>query len=614
MKIALLTMPFLLPVFPSLGLTQIKSRLKEMFKEQVEVRLFYLNHDFYRYFGRNLYLMVDADTTYTLLNDWLFRHEAFDNVTANHREYLKRFYPRMPINAEDMGKLINLGDFIKQIIREYRLESYDMIGINTNFTVVPGLAFCRHLKKINREIITVIGGASVYKEMGEALCKYFPHVDYVCSGSGLISFPQLIDRIMNNDENGRNAIDGMFCRENIGKVGTVSETLDINENIVLDYHDFFENFNKFGLDKEMKPFILLETSRGCYWNKCKFCGLNEDQLKYQVKRTSSVIEEINRYLKEYDCDIHMVDNVMPRHHIKKVLPHLQVPEGRLLIYEVMANYTEEEMRVLNQAKVKKIQPGIESLSTPVHDVMNKGVNAFQCINMLKLCIKYGIIPAWNLIVGFPHMTEKMYEGLLSSIPSLFHLFPPAVLTPVRFDRYSEYWMEKEKYRLEISPFSAYEFIYPYDNEFLLNFAYYFEEKDFTLERIVLMSEYYLEYEVVINKWKELWQTDNMNKIPKLTCYFKEGSPYIYDSRQGTTKEFEISPLSEKMLIVLEQPMSIDSIKSNFPGENRESIVNVLHGLESKDLLFKENGQYMSLVIRDYSDGAIEFILGNREAM
>jgi ribosomal peptide maturation radical SAM protein 1 len=612
MKIALLALPFLLPKYPSLGLTQIKGRLMDVFKGEVEVRLFYLNHDFYRYLGRDLYSMIDSHATYTLLNDWLFRHEAFDHVTPNHKEYWERFYPHMPFSDDDRKKLSNPGHFINRAVREYRLESYDVIGINANFSVVPGLAFCRHLKKINREIITVIGGAGVYREMGRALCKYFPYVDYVCSGSGLISFPQLIDRIIKNDETGRNAIDGMFSGDNTGKVGIVGESLDINENIALDYHDFLESFKKFGLDKEMKPIILLETSRGCYWNKCKFCGLNEDQLRYRVKETDTAIEEINRYLKEYDCDIHMVDNVMPRHYIKKVLPHLHVPGGRFLVYEVRADYTEEEMRLLKQANVKNIQPGIESLSTAVHDVMNKGVNAFQCINMLKLCVKYGIIPGWNLIIGFPHMTGEMYERLLSLIPSLYHLFPPEVLTPVRFDRYSEYWMEKEKYHLDISPFSAYEFIYPYDHEFLSDFAYYFEEKDVTSDRIFLMSEYYLEYETAINKWKKLWQTDKIDKIPKLTCFLKGGVPYIYDSRQGTIKEFAISPLWEKVLTVLGHPMSIDSIMTDFPAENRERIVHVLHDLESKDLLFKENDRYMSLVIRDYSDGAMEVILENRD--
>jgi len=421
MKIALLTMPFLSPQFPSLGLTQIKGRLKEIFNGQVEVRLFYLNHDFYRYFGIDLYSQADADTTYTSLNDWLFRHEAFDDVEPNHEEYLTRFYPHQPVSGSDLEKIMNLGHFIRQVIREYRLDSYDVIGINATFAVVPGLAFCRHLKKINNKIITVMGGSALYKEMGAALSKYYPHVDYVCSGSGLISFPKLIDAIKKNDLKVRESIDGMFTKNNIGNVGEVSEILDINENIDLDYHDFLESFRTSGLDKDttMEPAILLETSGGCYWNKCKFCGLNEDQQKYRVKRPDFAVQEINRYLKEYDCDIQMVDNIIPRHYIKKVLPRLQVPGGRLIVYEVRGDCTEEEMKILDQAKVKRIQPGIESLSTPVHEIMNKGVNVFQCINMLKLCVKYGIIPGWNLIAGFPGMTGEMYERWLAIMPSLW---------------------------------------------------------------------------------------------------------------------------------------------------------------------------------------------------
>ena len=56
-----------------------------------------------------------------------------------------------------------------------------------------------------------------------------------------------------------------------GKVNLVGDTLDINYPIELVYDDYFESINTIGYDKS-KTQIPLETSRGCYWQKCKFCG------------------------------------------------------------------------------------------------------------------------------------------------------------------------------------------------------------------------------------------------------------------------------------------------------------------------------------------------------
>ena len=323
MKIALLTMPFSTLNFPALGLSQIKGRLEDVFGEKVEVEVHYIHHDFYEYFGPDFYAMVDRDSTYTLVNDWLFRHEAFDDIDVNYKEYLERFYPNSPFIGAVSEKVLGLSDFIDEVIEKYQLTSYDIVGVSGTFTVTPGLAFCRHLKQMAPNIKTVIGGAAVYHKMGYALSQNYPHLDYVCSGCGLESFPQWVERFMEDDKEGMEAIHGMLSATNSGKVNIVSNVLPINTKVSLEYHDFFEAFNKIGPKYGFKPTILLETSRGCSWNKCKFCGLNEDQLAYTQQSVDKTVGELNYYLKEYDCDIQMVDNVMPRQYVKRVLPKIE---------------------------------------------------------------------------------------------------------------------------------------------------------------------------------------------------------------------------------------------------------------------------------------------------
>ncbi|MCP5102565.1 MAG: RiPP maturation radical SAM protein 1, partial [bacterium] len=577
--------------------TQIKGRLKEVFEDRLEVDLFYPNAEFVRYFGADFYKKVSSESTFTLINDWLFRHEAFDNVNPNFQDYLERYYPNQNFENNIMEKIERLGDFIENIIERYHLTAYDLAGIGTTYSTVSGMALCRHLKRKNKKIITVLGGSGFYKEMGEAVSHYFPHVDYVCSGSGLISFPRLVGCIMENDQNGADSIDGILTKNNRGKIKNVGEELDINHHIHLDYDDFFETVRKFNLDKIVRPSILLETSRGCYWRKCKFCGLNEDQLKYRVKKSETAVEEINHYSAEYQCNISMVDNIMPRNYIKTVLPNLRIKPGTRLMYEVKADYDEEEMEILSRANVTFIQPGIESLNTGVLEIINKGVNAFQCVDLLKQCIRYNIVPGWNLIVGFPNMTEEMYKRLVSFIPHLVHLYPPEILTPVRFDRYSTYWEEREKYNLELSPFNAYQYIYPYEDDFQADIAYYFEDKNLFSGRLELMSRYYETIDNAVASWQKWWQTDEPGNVPKLYCREENGAAVIFDSRRDGANEYKVSPLTDKMLKFLETPETIDSIETNFPAENREKIITILQRLDAKDMLFKEKNRYLSLVIQ-----------------
>jgi ribosomal peptide maturation radical SAM protein 1 len=612
MKIALLVVPFILPQYSGIGPTQIKGRLKEIFKENIEVQLLYLNHEFYQYFGEQLYQMISGGAVGSLMKEWVFRQEAFDRIKSNQEEYFSLFCPEIPVNSPEMTyvkeKLQGLGEFIRQLIAKYRLTSFDVIGVNATYEVLPALAFCRHLKQIKPAVITVLGGAALFKDISETLIRHNPHLDYVCCGSGLISFPALIRGIIENDETARNSIDGMLCRDNVGKAGWFSEELDINEEIPLDYDDFFESFHRFHPEQNMDSIILMETSRGCWWGECTFCGFYKEQLKYRVKRPGIAVEEINRYFKRYNSNIGVVDNIMPRSYIKKVLPYVQVPEGKFLMYETRSDYNEEEMKALNRAKVKMIQPGIESLSTPLLELMNKGTNAFQSIDMLKYCVKYGILAGWYLLVGFPGMTADMYERLIYIISRVFHLFPPSKLIPIRVDRFSIYWKNSEKYNIVLAPFPAYEYIYPYDRELMPKIAYHFVDRNYETERHVLLGVYYKKLEKLINNWTRRWQTKDIRQFPRLTSHQGEDGTYIYDSRQGSANQYKISPLEAEILNMLDTPHSADDLVTHFPGETGERITGVLKNLDDRSLIFKENGLYMNLLIRDYLEEEIKFLV------
>jgi len=90
MKILLLTVPFHDPQVPSIALTQIKGRLLELFQNHIKAEILYLNHDFWGFFGKEIYSFIMNNATLNGLNDWIFRQEAFDNVRGQSRRVFQK--------------------------------------------------------------------------------------------------------------------------------------------------------------------------------------------------------------------------------------------------------------------------------------------------------------------------------------------------------------------------------------------------------------------------------------------------------------------------------------------------------------------------------------------
>ena len=93
-KIALINMPFATLQMPSIALTQLKSVVENRFKNQVTADVFYLNHDFAHYFGKDLYTFIlGGEAQNSGLGDWMFRQAAFPDRANNVSLYLSRYFP-----------------------------------------------------------------------------------------------------------------------------------------------------------------------------------------------------------------------------------------------------------------------------------------------------------------------------------------------------------------------------------------------------------------------------------------------------------------------------------------------------------------------------------------
>jgi ribosomal peptide maturation radical SAM protein 1 len=210
------------------------------------------------------------------------------------------------------------------------------------------------------------------------------------------------------------------------------------------------------------------------------------------------------------------DNILDMRYFKDLVPALAArPRGPELFYEVKANLKKDQLRLLRAARIRRIQPGIESLSDPVLKLMRKGVDALQNIQLLKWCKELGIEPSWNVLWGFPGEPPGEYERMASLIPLLTHLRPPNCSGMIRLDRFSPNFDDASRLGFEdVTPLPPYRYIYRLPAEALANLAYFFT---FRYRQPRDVKGYVARVAAELRRWRRRWPTDDLFSVDTGDC-------------------------------------------------------------------------------------------------
>jgi ribosomal peptide maturation radical SAM protein 1 len=436
--------------------------------------------------------------------------------------------------------------------------------------------------------------------MGGVIAQRIKDIDFVFSGPALKSLPEFVGHCLAGDMSKVSMIPGIFSYGMpLPQCGsrTIGEELSIDTPIELDYEPFVKKIQEDFSSQNIKPILTLETSRGCWWGErahCTFCGLNGATMAYRAMKPQSAIQLFNSLFKYSGTvpQLKTVDNILPKSYLTDVLPFLSTPPDMNIFYEVKADLSDQDVAALARARVTDIQPGIESLATTTLKLMKKGTTAFQNIKLLKSCALHGINPEWNLLVGFPGESEDVYRRYVQLIPLLTHLHPPCGVFPVRFDRFSPYYYQADKYELNLRPLDFYPLIYPFEEGDLSNFAYYFMDRnteDAEPQYFVAMVEWIDKLRAKVGHWRALWR-DPQNH-PNL--FFHEDG-VIYDSRSGSVVEHHVGVTGRTILRCLDRPTRIAVLSKMFSPE--VNVMEEIKRLHERGLLFQEEDRLFSLVL------------------
>lgn len=309
-------------------------------------------------------------------------------------------------------------------------------------------ALLRRLRALRPEATLALAGRNCEGEMANGLLSLDCGADYVFSGD----------------------VEDVFVRflqghRPEGRVLVGEPRREIESLPAPDYSEFFEQRRALGLP-EGETVLPYETSRGCWWGQrhhCTFCGLNGLGMAYREKSPERVLEDLSAMVDRHPARrVLMSDWIMPRSYTSTLLPRLgeALPDLRV-IYEVKSNLGLDDVLALKRGGATEVQPGIESLSTPLLKRMRKGNSARQNVALLRYGRSVGVRMIWNLLYAFPGDVAEDYEETLRLMPLLHHLQPPGGPLPVNLDRFSPYFDRPSEFGIRaLRPIPAYRSAYP----------------------------------------------------------------------------------------------------------------------------------------------------------
>ncbi len=613
-RVLLISMPFATTGRPSIGLSLLKAGLN---RDGIECDIRYVNVEFAQCIGHDTYERICNFSTDPLLGEWIFAEDVFGAQLRSAEQYFQEVLlpclaepfrnglgdKHFQSPAELLDGLIqlrrNTSDFLESCTVS---DDYGLIGFTSTFQQnLASLAMARRLKERRPEIPIMFGGANCESEMGATLHRLFPFIDYICSGEGDLTFSTVARAILNGEPVPE--LPGIIRRvsgHTVTPTQLTAPVLNMDSLPIPDYSDYIHQHTALKSEEITGPQLLIETARGCWWgakSHCTFCGLNGSTMQFRAKSPTRAIEELRILSTRYGSKrIAAVDNIIDMRYFREVIPHLAALDMQLeLFYETKANLRKDQVKLMRDAGIVQIQPGIESLSSNILGLMRKGVSALQNIQLLRWCAEYMVRPGWNLLAGFPGEDPAEYHRQAEIVPLLTHLPPPIHVTMVRLDRFSPLFVEAGSNGItNVRASHAHSFIYPFSGDDLASLAYYF---DFDYADGRHPESYVAEFRDAVEVWKSQEQNGQLISL-------RDGNDlFIFDTRPiATQPEFRLDGVKRIMYEYFDHAHTRRELATYLltmadgltatPNE----VDRVLVELETAKLLLREGERYLSLAV------------------
>lgn len=559
-------------------------------------------------FGPDEYQAI-AERSRSGLGDWIFAAATGSDATAGLADPFLDLMrgsddPDWQVQAAIALRLRQLASaFIEAKADEVVACRPRVLGLSLSFgQTAASLALAGRVKARDPSIRVVVGGSACQGPMGIALARAFPQVDVVVRGEADRVLPELLeDLIVGGRATRRPGVCFRDRGEVVAEPPQMLSAAELDALPVPDFADYFERLAGMSWRDAIAEQIALpvEASRGCWWGQkhhCTFCGLNGDGIAFRSKGAARAVEEIATLSRRHRVlRIQVLDNIIAPAHLRELLPLLRDAGADFsLFWEAKANLTRDQVAALRDAGVRAIQPGIESLSTPILALMRKGVSALQNVRLLKWCAAFGVAPAWNFLYGFPGEPEAEYARMAAFLPALGHLPPPSGLRRLCVDRFSPYFDDPDRHGIELAgPELDYRMLFPVDAATASDLAYQFayRHRDGRAPK-----RYVAPLRAAVDAWCADWH-------PARTLVYRRGPGFlsVVDRRPGIVASVsDFGPLEAATYLACEDGADAATISRWFAARDVAVSTSWVQGfldqLASRQLVFVDDGKALALAL------------------
>ena len=592
---------------PALGVSLLDAHLE---RRGVSSSVRYFNLDLAERIGTRLYgwisqctsdqqlLSAVAPSEY-LAGEWFFADLVFGERIPTAREYIAKFFEPHPgmrgLIPEIWEARRHREAFLDHCVREIERHRPRVVGFTTTFhQTCACLAVAQRLKRAANPPKIIFGGANCEGAMGLELIRAFPWIDFVCTGEGDEVVPSFLEELVR--EGSARSLPGILKQGDAAALTTPAPVQRLDSLPAPNYSSYFEALETSTIGASIQPRLLMETARGCWWGAkqhCTFCGLNGQTMGYRSKSPEKVLEELRYLSRTYGIEqIEFVDNILDWKYVETVFPELAGAGSSLEFFlETKSTLRFEQLRTLRQGGVRAIQPGIESFSNRILQLMRKGCTGLQNIQLLRWCEELSITVFWNLLYGFPNESEAEYARMAELVPLLTHLQRPGYCGRIHVDRFSPLFTSPAFGIAEPRPASAYSYLYPLNREQLGNLAYFFEF-DYADGREP--AEYARALAEEIERWPE-WTSKNR---PRLDLFQTDSVVLLRDSRACAAKATSVlTGLAAKLYLACDTAQTPESLARKLDSSVSELEIRAqLEAFCESRLMAEMDGRYLSLAV------------------
>lgn len=318
------------------------------------------------------------------------------NRALHHILDLESVVPGDPDSEHLAGLHVSLQRSLGEMLSRERPEAVGLTILENQRT--SSLRLVRWLRDTYDGKI-IVGGADPTRFPMEYV-QMVPGIDAVFVREAEVSLPAYLRAL--RDGTAPNDVPGVVSRGRGGRIVSVDpRAVDLS---TLPSPDF----GGLPLDLYLTPALPVQSSRGCYWHRCRFCIHWNTYHDFRERDTSRVIEDIGRATTLYGTRyFHFTDDCIPVPQARR-LAEMIVTGGldiRWLAYFRFEDKLDRDLlRSIYAAGGRVLEMGLESASPRMLELMNKNISVETANRIAVEAAEEGLLVKLFMFHGFPGET------------------------------------------------------------------------------------------------------------------------------------------------------------------------------------------------------------------